>query len=286
MAKFNWDHIHIRTVSVSFAPLTEPGSLGQAALAALMQDPTDKEIAKFQAEMGRIGDEAAHGETRVSLPATRTNLTIVDGATTVLQGDESRANITTHVVIERVELPICELLAADRTLVNVLIEAAHGPEGGPEDRAFGREALRAAGRTDDLALLDYATALHGAKTSVFGLFGVDVVRSASAVMMGTGNTLHTDTRVEPGRYVLGGGLAGLDRIRQDASQPWLVPTFASAAQPDLFYASSGNSATGEPDQSLLEIERLRRMRRLTEEQERAAWARRRPGTVGGMGSIG
>jgi hypothetical protein len=280
------DHIHVQTVSVSLAPLTKPGSPGHAALTALLKDPTDKRIDKFQGEMRRMRDEAAPGETQVSLPARQTHLAIVSGAAMVQQGDGSRANVTTHVVIERVELPVCELFAEDRPLVNAFVDAVLGPEGGREAGAFGREALRAARCTDDLALLDYSTELHGAEASVFGLFGVDRVRSAPAVMMGTGNTLHTHMRVEQGKYVLGGGLADLNRIRQDTSQIRPVQTAAGAAQPHLFHASPSNSATGEPDQSLLAIERLRRTRRLTGEQARAARALRRPGTIGGMGSIG
>jgi len=280
------DHIHVRTVSVSLEPLTETGSRGQAALAALAKDPTDKGIDKFQDEMRRMTDKAEHGETQASLPATQTHLTIVSGAAAVQQGDGSCANITTHVVIERVELPVCDLFAEDRALVNAFIEAVLGPEGGPEAGVFGREALRVAGRTDDLALLGYSTELHGAESSVFGLFGVDAIRRAPAVMIGTSNTLHTDMRVEQGKYVLGGGLAGLDRIRQDASQIRPVQAAAGLAQPHLFNASPGNSAIGEPGQSLPAIENLRRIRRLTGDQARAVQALHQPGAIGGISSIG
>ena len=121
-------------------------------------------------------------------------------------------------MIEEIELPVCELLAKDPELVAALVKAVLAPKDGPEADAFGREALRAAGRTDDLELLDYSTELYGAESSVRGLFGMDAVNDARAVTIGTGNTLRTDLCVQQDNCEMSGGLAGLEVMRQDASQ--------------------------------------------------------------------
>ena len=134
------------------------------------------------------------------------------------QGAGSRRTVTTHYVAERSELPVCDLLARDLSLVHAFVAAVREPAPGAATHEFMRAALRSAGRVDDLALLDHSTDLHGSDASVRGFFGIDAVKQASAVMVGTGNTLETETRVERGGFTRGAGLAGLDRIRELAAQ--------------------------------------------------------------------
>ena len=52
------DHYHVRTVSVSFEPIMEPGSDGHDALCALLQNPTAKGVSAFQAAMSRMTERA------------------------------------------------------------------------------------------------------------------------------------------------------------------------------------------------------------------------------------
>jgi hypothetical protein len=212
------DHYHIRTVSVSFEPLMERGSDGRAALLALLENPTGSGVDAFQRVMRQMTDTPEHDETQASLPVIPVHLTLADDVAVVQQGDGSSANVTTHYVIEESEIPICKLFAEDRELVIAFVDAVLASEGGPSANAFTRAALGSAGRADELALLDYSTDLHGAESSVRGLFGVDAVKSASAVLIGTGNTLHNKMHVERDRLALDGGLADLGRIKQLAVQ--------------------------------------------------------------------
>ena len=139
--------------------------------------------------------------------------TVVDRANVVQQGNGSSAKLHSHYVIEEVKLPACELLAADRELVVSFIDVVGGPSGVLKAANFGRDVLRAARRTEDIALVDYSAEVHGVESSVFAIFGIDRVKGAAAAMIGDGNQVRTDLRVDPGEYILHGGLAGLDQIR-------------------------------------------------------------------------
>jgi hypothetical protein len=239
------DHVHIQSASVSFKPLLDRGP-GRDALLSLLKNPTDKGIDAFQRAMQQMTEKekGEQGATQASLPVTQTHLTLVNGSAVAQQGDGSRANVTTHVVVEKSELPVCELFAEDRTLVNAFLESVLDPQGGPNVAAFVGEALRAAGRVDELALLRRSSELHGVQSSVWGLFGVNTVKEASVVVIGTGNTLRTDTHVDTGKYDLNGGLADLGRIRQDANQIRAVQAAASAPPAALMQNTDSAGGSG------------------------------------------
>jgi len=212
------DHYHIRAVSVSFGRLLEPGSAENSALKVLMRNPTGPGVHYFQLAMRRLTGMAEQGDTRADLPVKSTHLTLASGSSVVQQRDGSRLNVTTHYVIEQSELPIAELFAKDRSLVKAFADAIREPELGPAGEAFCRAALGSAGRVDELALLDHSTELRGTRTSVRGLFGVDSVKRASAVIVGTDNTLKTAMRLDRDSPTLHGGLGDLERIRDLAAQ--------------------------------------------------------------------
>lgn len=211
------DHYHVRRVQVSLDPLL-PGSRGYAALQDLLKNPTGSGVARFQRAMRRLSGSPKNGETRANLPVQVGHFTSVTSSTGVQQGDRCRTSAKTHYMVEESKLPVIDLLAHDRALVRSLVAAAKGPGRGPATRTFLRDVLRAADRKDDLALLDHANGLRGPTTSIFGLFGVDVVKRASAVMVGTGNRMRTATRVHRGCLSPGTVLNDLSRISNQQSR--------------------------------------------------------------------
>ena len=121
--------------------------------------------------------------------------------------------------MEESELPIIDLLARDRGLVRSLVAAvADETRRGSATRAFLRDTLRCAGRADDLALLEHSAGLHAPDTLLLGFFGVDIVDQASVVMVGSGNRLRQDMKVDRGRVRAGTILTDIDRIQKQAAQ--------------------------------------------------------------------
>jgi hypothetical protein len=223
-------HYHLRTVAVSFEPFLDTGSPAHDALMKLLRNPTDKGIRTFQGVMHEISGLPERPDAQASLPVRQPHLTLATGSEVVHKGDGSKVHVTTHYVIERTELPICELLATDRSLVTGLVTAICEDEPGQANDAFAHTALRSAGHIDDLALLQHSAELHGATASVRGLFGIAAVKSAAAVLVGSGNKLQVDMRVDRSRPTMGGGLADLDRIRELAA-PVLAERAVAVAAP-------------------------------------------------------
>jgi hypothetical protein len=148
------EHYHIRSVAISLDALTSPDSPAYAAFTELLKHPDRTKV--FQTAMSRLARPSEQHQTQASLPVAWTHLTVLDGVTgLVQQSDGSRTNVTARYVIEEVELPIIELLAVNEALVVTPVNAVLASDGGSVDRAFVPAALKAAGRTDDLALLSY-----------------------------------------------------------------------------------------------------------------------------------
>ena len=213
------DHYHVHRVSVSLDPLLKQGSPGRAALHDLLEDHTPSGIARFQQTMRHLAGPTEHPDTQTSLPVQVRHNTWVTSATGVQYGDESRMNLNTHYLVEESELPIVELLAQDKDLVRSLLGAVDEPQAGPATEKFLRDALHSAGCVDDLALLDNSRDLSAQDTTIFGLFGVDIVHRASAATVGTGNQLRKDMQVHRAGVRTGTILADLDRIRQQNPVP-------------------------------------------------------------------
>lgn len=214
------DHYHIQRVSVSLDPIVEPGSSGHAAFQQLLKDLSGSSITQFQRSMQRIVSPTGQRETQASVPIRLDPVTTVTDSDVVQQGPGSRTKVTTHCIIETSELPIIDLLARDRGLVRSLAVAATANEAGrgPATRTFLHDTLRSAGRADDLALLEHSEGLDAPDTLLFGLFGVDIVDRASAVMVGSDNHLDQDMKVHRGRFSTGTVLDDLARIREQAAQ--------------------------------------------------------------------
>jgi hypothetical protein len=182
----------------------------------LLQDRTPRGIARFQQAMQRLAAPTEHHETQASLPVRVRHNTWVTSSTGVSYGDKSRTNVKTHYVVDESEIPIVDLLARDKHLVQSLLDAIDEPQAGPATRKFLRDTLRSAGCTDELALLKHSTGPQAPDTSIFGLFGVDVVDRASAVMVGSGNQIRTDMQLHRSGTRPGTLLADLDRIREQS----------------------------------------------------------------------
>jgi hypothetical protein len=210
------DHYHIHRISVSLVDLLRPGSPGHAALRSLLLDPSANGITRFQSSMRQLAASPERQDTQVSVPVRAGYRASVTGAEAVHLGDGSRMNVASRYIIEHAELPIIDLLAWDKTLVQSLLEAAAEPIAGPASSRFLRNALRTAGRTDDLDLLDHGSIPRAPSTSVFGLFGVDVVDRASAVMVGSGNELTTSMKVHRGGLARGTIADELGKVRAAA----------------------------------------------------------------------
>ena len=208
------DHYHVHRVSVSLEPLLRPGAPGHSALRRLLKDPTSG-IAEFQRSMQRIADPPEQRQVQASVPVQFNRFTSVTSSEVVQQGPGSRTKLATHYLVEESELPIIDLLARDRGLVRSLAAAvADETRHGPATRKFLRDTLRCAGRADDLALLEHSAGLDAPDTLLLGFFGVDVVDRASVVMVGTGNRVRQDMKVDRGRVHAGTVLDDLGRIRE------------------------------------------------------------------------
>ncbi len=188
----------------------------------LLKNRSDSGIATFQRSMQRLAAPPERQDTQVSVPVRAHHVTSVTSSTGVQQGDRSHMNVHTNYIVEASELPIVDLLARDPGLVRSLVAALDEQEPGPRTHQFLRAAMRSGGRADDLALLDHAVGLRQVpNTWIFGLFGVDVVDRASAVMVGYGNHLRTGMRVDHAGLRAGTILADLDRIKDEADR---IPT--------------------------------------------------------------
>lgn len=208
------DHYHLHRVSVSLDPLLTPGTPGNDALGDLIADHSASGVARFQRLMRRLADPHEQRETQVSLPVRPACRTSIASAHVVQLGDRSHLDLSTRYVAEETELPAIELLAASPRLVRALVRAVTEPDGTTAAGPFLRRALRAAGCTGELAMLDHSTGLEQPGTSVFALFGVDTVNQATAVMVGHGNTLRTGMRIHRGTLSPGTIRNDLDRLRQ------------------------------------------------------------------------
>jgi hypothetical protein len=212
------DHYHVQHTSVSLEPLLEEGSAQHAAFLDLLDDPSDAGVRRFQREMTRCSDGPSESRNaQASVPLRQDPRVVLSGVAAVHQGDGTRTNLKTRYIVEDSELPIVELLAEDKSLVESLVAASAEDKDGPAARAFYRGALRAAGRVDDARLLDYATDLHDPGTVLSGFFGTARVTRASAVMIGTGNTLQSDMQVHRVKPDRGAILADLGQIRELAA---------------------------------------------------------------------
>jgi hypothetical protein len=212
------DHYHVHRVSVSLEKLLQPGSAGNTALRELLKDPTSEAISRFQRSMVHIATPQERRDTRASLPVQARHRAFVSSAAVVQQGDHSRMTSTTHYMIEESVLPVTELLAHNRHLVRSLVAAATESERGPCTSRFLRAAARSAGCAEELVVLNYGKNIRERDTSIYSLFGVDVVDRAAAVMVGTHNQLRT--RMEVQRCGLGASrvLGDLEQVRKQAAQ--------------------------------------------------------------------
>jgi hypothetical protein len=212
------DHYHIAHTSLSLEPLLEPGSASRAAFLNLLSDPSDAGIARFQREMMKCRDEPPeYRETQVSVPLKSDPQVSLSGVAAVHQGNRTRTNIKTRYVAEDCELSITELLAQDKSLIRSLVAASTEDTEGPAARRFFRDALQAAGRVDDIEVLDHATDLHDPETVIRAFFGIAKVTQAPAVMVGADNTLETDMQIHRGRLDRDTILADLGGVRDLAA---------------------------------------------------------------------
>jgi len=210
------DHYHVHRLSLSLDPLLKPGA-GNAALRELLKDP-EGGIARFQRAMKRLAESPEHRATTASVALQADPNIVATSSQSVQQGNWSRADVTTHYLVDESELPVIDLLARHPDLVRSLVAAVDGPERGPGTERFLRATAVAADCTDELVLLDHSIGLRSGTASIYGLFGVDVVSQASAVMVGVDNELRTDTRVHRGGLSRGTILADLGRVREQAAE--------------------------------------------------------------------
>jgi len=217
------DHYHVHRLSLSLDPLLQPGSPGHAALQKLLKNRTESGFAQFQRTMREIADARERRETQASVPVRDDPHTLVTSSQTLEVGDESRTSVTTHYLADESVLQIVELLARDRGLARSLIAAVDEPSSGSATQKFLRDAARSAGHTDDLVLLDHCTGLRERDTSIYWLFGVDIVSRASTVMVGYGNELSRDMQVHHGALSRGTILAELGQVRRQAAQAREAP---------------------------------------------------------------
>jgi hypothetical protein len=212
------DHYHVHRISVSLDQLLRPGTPGHMALRALMLDQSSGGITRFQDSLRRIANPPERRVTQASVPVQADHRTSVTGAKAVQLGDWSRMIVASRYVMEQAELPIIDLLARDKQLVRSLLAAAGETTAGPATSRFLRNALSAGGRADDLDLLEHGTIPRAPRTSILGLFGVDVADRAAAVMVGSGNELTASMKVHRGSLARGSIVDDLGRVRAQAAK--------------------------------------------------------------------
>jgi hypothetical protein len=232
------DHYHVHRVSVSFDRLLLSDDRVRDELARLVLKPADAQrIKAFQRALQRVSTtDSNQPNTPASIPLHRSYVHTVTDNTVVLRGDRSRLNLRSRYVVEEAELPIVDLLAQDPALIQSFAEALAAPAAAPQTGAFLRDLLRAGGRTDDLALLAYASDLPTPDTWLFSLFGVARVDQASAVMIGSGNRLTTGLELDRPKVSKAGVLGDLAELRSELVPPtkpdwWVWTREADAVTP-------------------------------------------------------
>jgi hypothetical protein len=185
----------VHRITVSLDALAE-GAAGRA-LRNLLETPTDSgRITAFQNALRALTSPADHGPTQVSAPVRISHVTSVMSSDYVQVGDGARMNTKSRYVIEESELPIIPLLASDRKLVESFARALGQDSFTDATMTFLGDLAHACGDISDLDLIDNATDLQSRDALLCGLFGVAVVDRAHAVMIGSGNALESDMRVD------------------------------------------------------------------------------------------
>ncbi|MEA5366462.1 hypothetical protein VA596_43510 [Amycolatopsis sp., V23-08] len=213
------DHYHVRRASIDMGPLLiMPNRLGRI-LGDLVREPdnprSNREFRNALRPYTR--PQLDKGQNQADLSVSRYCNTIIRHGAAVQLGDHSRMNIKTHCVVEETTFQLADLLVHDVDLVSSFAMALRSPHDASLSSTFLNDTLKAAGRSDDLAMLTQISQdireLDRPCTSIWAFFGLAQINHPSAVMLGIGNTLTTKFRVDTPKFKSGTLLADLDTVR-------------------------------------------------------------------------
>jgi hypothetical protein len=170
------DHFHLHRLSAPLAPLLEPGSPAQAALATLVENREDPSAATtLRHALPPLPDPVP--------PAPSTEVTTVVAADPPSDTAPNTLTSTTYVA-EDTLLPVVDLLARSEGLVRSLVDALTEEEPGEHQARFLRTLLLAGRRDGELALLPRPNGPPDeTDAATFGLFGCAVVDPDCAVLL-------------------------------------------------------------------------------------------------------
>jgi len=171
------DHFHLHRLSAPLAPLLEPGSPAQAALAALLDNREDPSAAAaLQHALPPLPDPAP--------PEPSAEVTTVVMAADPPPDGASNTRTSATYVAEDTLLPVVDLLARSEGLVRSLADALVEEEPGEQQARFLRTLLLAGRRDGELALLPRPSGPPDeTDAATFGLFGCAVVDPDCAVLL-------------------------------------------------------------------------------------------------------
>ena len=112
-------------------------------------------------------------------------------------GDGATTRLDTRYVVERTEIPTGAVLADSAELAGRYVDIVAAEQENPEALAgFLVDVVGAVDNATDDNVLGYADGLPGQKATVLGLFSLTAVHGATSVMVGEGNRLHTELKLD------------------------------------------------------------------------------------------
>lgn len=217
------DHYHIHRATVSVSPLLQMSQAAKDALNKVARNPDDMaSVRTFQRQLEPFRTPEAPGRlsNRASRKVAAEYHTTTQECTAVQQGDYSNMNISNKYVLEETVLPLVDLLAEHAKVVQSFARTLGQPGRADYQAKFQRSVLDAAGCVEDLELLSNASDLQATPdASLSTFFGTAKVDRASAVMIGTGNQLDMQSKVDRPSFSRSDLLADLDKLGEALSLP-------------------------------------------------------------------
>jgi hypothetical protein len=208
------EHYHVRQVTVSSHDL----SIYSSQLADLVAGRIDAEQFRSALRSSRT-DHKSGSRDQVSQTASSGARVQVHDAAVVQVGSANTTESQLHCVIHETTLPLVDLLADSRALVESFASAMREKPPGDATSGFLRDLAAAGHALDDATLLGYSSAPKGLSDAFVGsLFGHVSIKDADTVMLGNNITFERATDIK---------LPGLNdnRIRSelDRHTPSLMP---------------------------------------------------------------
>jgi hypothetical protein len=188
------DHVHIRQAVVAQDDALRSARVKEIVARAEPGRDNSAVVRDLRAALRDMVERPPEaGPTRVDQRLRAECVTSVHTADTVQLGDDCLTTLDSRYVVERTTIPAGALLADREDLAARYVALVAGPQDDPAALASFLGALvGAADNATDDNVLGYADGLPQQEATFLGLFGLVSVDHATSVMVGVGNTLHTE----------------------------------------------------------------------------------------------